>query len=120
MGEEVLQGEPVMQGHRGGILNDQAHLSVLAFTQRAICKRESDASNVRRTDTNAAVGLTQIAEQVWRPESVNDPVLRSNGSVLCAEQTKLEQVWQSLVTPSSPDRLHFPNADMQLTWICCI
>lgn len=46
VGEEVLQGEPVMQGYRGGVLNNQAHLSVsvLAFTQRAIWKRHSEGS----------------------------------------------------------------------------
>lgn len=39
VGEEKLQGEAVVQGHRGGLLNNQAHLSVLAFTQGAAWKR---------------------------------------------------------------------------------
>lgn len=106
VGEEILQGEPVMQGYRGGVLNNQAHLSVLAFTQGALWKRHSDGSNLHRTYPNTAAGRTQSAEKVCEPVSVKDS---SVSSVLCAEKTKLQHFWHISVTSFSPDSPHFPN-----------
>lgn len=73
VGEEVLQGEAVVQGYRGGVLQNQAHLSVLAFTQSAIWKRVFRRfRSALDAHTNATVGPTQNAENVWEPESVQN------------------------------------------------
>lgn len=70
--EEELQGEPVMQGYGGGVLDNQAHLSVLAFTQSAIWKRYSDGFSLHQTHTDAVRGLTQSAGKARRPVSADD------------------------------------------------
>lgn len=71
VGEEILQGEPVMQRYGGGVLNNQAHLSVLAFAQSTIWKGHSDGSNLHRPYANGVAALTQ-SENVWTPAPVKD------------------------------------------------
>ena len=44
VGEEELQGEPVVEGHAGGRLQHQAHLSAMAAGHRAVCEAHQQHS----------------------------------------------------------------------------